>query len=223
MERAQWVRWVNFYEGPITKSIISYHLASGIAADTQSFLSNRGLTTPVVFTADDEKRVQSTLKTYNTIGRLLVGVHAAKYGIRLTSGDIDILAPKELPEDEWAGDVLGLGAVPLVIWALAAGAVLVAGLWAGSAMMKSSADRDFIKYKKAVLQADKQMMKQAPDVRRDWAQRRKDFEKEINKTEQKTGVLVDIFGAKGGAALVAAAVVLLALFASRFIPKDKNA
>lgn len=222
MERGQWARWVEFYEGPLTRSVIAYHLAAGIAADTQTFLTGHGFARPVVFTQTDELKVKSLLNSYNTIGRILVGVHSAKYGIRLTQGDLDVLAPPDMPREEYIDDLHTMGAIPLIIWALATGAILVAGLWAGSSMMKVTADREFVKYKKAVLEADKQMMKQPPDVRKDWISRRKDFEKEINKTKETTGLMVDIFGTKGGAAIAAVAIGLVVLVAMRLFPRRRT-
>lgn len=221
MERSQWARWVEFYEGPLTRSVIAYHLAAGIAADTQTFLTGHGFTHPVVFTQQDELKVKSLLNAYNTVGRILIGVHSAKYGIRLEQGDIDVLAPPGMPKEDWQGDLYTLGAVPLIIWAVVVGVTLVGGLWAGSALMQSTADKEFIKYKKSILKADKAMMKKPPDVRRDWIKRRSDFEKEINKTKEDTGLLVNIFGEKGGAAIAAVAIGLIALVAMRFIPKSK--
>lgn len=223
MERSQWARWVEFYEGPLTRSVIAYHLAAGIAADTQTFLTGHGFTRPVVFTQQDELKVKSLLNSYNTIGRILIGVHSAKYGIRLSQGDLDVLAPPDMPKEEYIDDLHTMGGVPLIIWAIVVGATLVSGLWAGSEMMKVTADREFTKYKQAVLKADKEMMKKPPDVRKDWIQRRKDFEKEIGRTKEKTGLLVDIFGTKYGGAIAGVAIGLVVLVAMRFMPRSKGA
>lgn len=219
MERGQWARWAAFYEGPVTQSIVALQTSAGIAADTQTFLHNHNIILPTgpVFTEQDAQRTAGALKIYNTVGRIMIGVNSAKYGIRLSGGDIDILAPPDMPPEEWQGD--RLGAIPLIIYALAVGGVLVAGLWAGSEMMKASADKDATKYKKAILQADKEIMKAAPDVRADWMRRRKDFESQINKTKDETGILVDIFGQRGGALIAIAAVALIALIATRFVKK----
>lgn len=224
MERAEWKRWVDYYEGPVTQAVVRFHLAATIAGDTQSFLDARGilLRTGPVFTMDDAERTKSLLNAYNSVGRMVQGVNSWKYGIRLTQGDIDVLAPPGLPDEEWQSDVYTLGAIPLIIYALAVGGILVAGLWSGAAMMESSAKKDYTKYKKAILEADKQMMKAAPDVRSAWIQRRKDFEEQEQKTEEKTGILVDIFGTRGGGAIAAVAIGLVALFALRFMPKGQS-
>ncbi len=217
MERGQWAKWVDYFDGPVTKAVVSYYTAAGIAADTQTFTDSYRLPIPPVFTSDDEARVRGLLSAYNTVGRLLTGVHSAKYGIRLTQGDVDILAPPDMPAEDWQVDLYTLGAIPLIIYALAAGAVLISGLWAASSMMESSAQKDFTRYQRAILKADKEIMRQPPDVRRDWIKRRGDFERQVNKVQQETGFLVDIFGAKGGTWITIAVVALLALGASKFV------
>jgi hypothetical protein len=222
MERAQWQRWVGFYEGSVTKSIVRFHTAATIAGNTQSFLDRHNIALPQgpVFTDDDAKRTQGTLNVYNTIGRILTRVHAWKYGIRIAQGDIDVLAPPDMPPEEWKADQLG--AVPIIIYAIAVGGLLVAGLWAGSEMMKASSDKDYTRYKKSILDADKAIMKQPAPVRSDWIRRRKDFEKIEQDTQAKTGILTDIFGAKGAGMLAIAVTGLLVLFALRIAPKKKS-
>lgn len=223
MEHAEWSRWVKYFEGPVTKAVVSYYTAAGIAADTQTFLNRHKLSLPTgpIFTIDEETRVKSLLNAYNTIGRIVTGVHSAKYGIRLANGDLDVLAPPDMPKEEYESDLYTLAAVPLIIWAVVAGAVLVGGLWAGSSMMKSSAEKEFQKYKRDILKADRHMMKQPPEIRSDWMRRRKDFEGQIEKAKQETGFIVDIFGSKGGAWITAAVIALLALGATRLVPKGK--
>lgn len=224
LERSQWERWVNFYEGPVTEAIVKFHTAATIAGDTQTFLDRHGLLLPTgpVFTAEDAQKVQGTLNIYNALGRILTGVHSWKYGIRIAQGDIDVLAPPDMPLEEWQADRIALGAVPLIIYAIAVGGLLVAGLWAGSEMMKSAAEKDYTKYKTDILKADKAIMKAAPDVRQDWIRRRKDFEQIEQTTKEKTGIITDIFGPKMGAALAAVAAGLLVLFALRITPKGKK-
>ena len=222
MERAQWERWVNFYEKPVTEAIVKLQTAAVIAADTQTFLTARKLTlsTGPVFTVEDSEATQNALRVYNTIGRIVLGVHSWKYGIRLAQGDLDVLAPPDMPEEQWQGD--RLGAIPLIIYAIAVGGLVVAGLWAGSEMLKSSAEKDYTHYKKSILQADKAIMKQPAEVRADWIRRRKDFEKIEQETKETTGVLTEIFGAKGGAMIAAAVAVVVALIAMRFAPKGSE-
>lgn len=221
MERAQWERWANFYESGVTEAIVKLQTAASFAADTQTFLTSHGLTlsTGPVFTLEDSAATQNELRVYNALGRILLGVHAWKYAIRLSAGDLDVLAPPDMPPEQWQGD--RLGAVPLIIYAIAVGGLLVAGLWAGSEMLKSSAEKDYTRYKKSILEADKAIMKQPAEVRDDWIRRRKDFEKIEQETKDKTGVLTDIFGARGGALIAAVVAGLILLFTLRIAPKQR--
>lgn len=225
MERAQWSKWVDFYEQKVTRSIVAVQLAAGFAADTQTFLDRRGLNLSIgpVFTQDDLERTQTLLNVYNTLGRLMTGVNSSKYGIRLAQGDIDILAPPDMPVEEYRQDKLeAFGAIPLIIYAIVVGATLVGGLWATSNIIKSQADRDFTKYKNNLIQADKEMMQKAPDVRAAWIQHRKEMERQENESKKTTGWLIDIFGSKIGGGIAAGALVLIGLLALRFIPRGKK-
>jgi len=221
MEREQWSKWLAFYEGPVTKAVVHAHTAAKIAGQIQDFLDSKGLTLPTgpVITQEEADKTRSVFTIYNTIGRIMVGVHSGKYGIRIFQGDIDVLAPPDMPKEEYQADQLG--AIPLIVWAIVAGGLLVSGLWAGSEMMKANADLEYTKYKNAILKADKAIMKQPPDVRNDWIQRRQNFEAQTEQVKEKTGILVDIFGSKGSAWITAASIALLALFAMRLVPKEK--
>lgn len=221
MERAQWAKWVKFYEGLVTGSVVRSHLAATIAGETQNFLDSHGFQLPTgpIITKTEADETRELLRIYNTVGRVLTGVHSGKYGMKLFQGDIDVLAPPDMPPEEWKGDQLGV--LPIVIYAVIIGATLVGGLWAGSDLMKAKADLEYTKYKTKILEADKAMMAKPPDVRRDWMQRRKDFAKMEEKTKEETGILTNIFGSKGGAWITAAGIALLALVAMRFVPRAK--
>jgi len=225
MERAEYVRWLNFYEGPVTKAVAGANIAAHVAGMTQDFIDKRQIPgIPPVITMEDADYMRGLLNTYNAVGRIVLGVNAGKYGIKIHQGDIDVLAPPTMPAEEFQDDIIqsmALSGAPLIVWAIVVGVTLVGGLWGGGEMMKASAEKERIKYKRAVLEADKAIMKQPQDVRQDWIQRRRDIEKYEQQEAAKTGILADIFGSKGGAWITAAAIALLALVAMRFVPKEK--
>ena len=224
LERSAWQKWVDFYTEKVTPAVVGFQLAAGFAADTQTWLSNRGLSisTGPVFTSTDLANVQGTLQVYNALGRIMLGVHSSKYGIDLYKGDIDVKAPPDMPAEEFQQDRLGLVIIPIIIYAIAMGAVVVAGIWGWSNGVKHQADRDFTKYKNNLLTADKEMMKQPPAVRNDWIKHRKEMIKQEADSKKDTGWLVKIFGSKIGGGIAAGGVILLALLALRFIPRGKK-
>lgn len=221
MESSLWFKWVDRFEQTITPAVVRFQLASGFAADTQTWLQARGLglSGGPIFTQTDLQKVQGTLNTYNALGRIMAAVNSGKYGINVYKGDIDVMAPLSMPKEQWEQDRLGAA---FIIYALAVGGLVAAGMWAWSAIVGNEADKEHAKYKRELLQADKEMMKKPAPVRKEWIQFREKLQQQEAETKKQTGVLVDIFGSKIGGGIAIGGAVLLGLLALRFLPRGNR-
>ena len=160
---------------------------------------------------------QSLLNRFNMLGRYISGVESGKYGIRISAGDIDILAPPDMAPAEYDADIypaaeLGAVIVP-IIYALIAGATLIAGIWGAAKILENDAERQRETNAGRLIEADKEMLKQPEPTRRAWA----DFRNKMKTTAQEVGVLSKIFGSetagKIGAGLGAGLLLVAAVFA----------
>jgi len=215
-EISLWERFKRYYERELTPSVFKAKTTAEIAADAQLVIDRLGVP-GFIFDSRSYDNVQLLLNRYNLLGRLITAVESGKYFIRIKDGDIDVLASSEMAEGEYAPDIwppgpgqTGLGAIPVIIWVLVVGVTLVGGLWASSAIIDSIAKKQQAENKKALIDADKEIAKLAPDVRRSWA----DFKRANQPKAQKAGILGEIFGTEAASTLATAlGVGLLALAA----------
>jgi hypothetical protein len=216
LERSNWERWVNYYEGPVTTAVVGFNLVTTVAARAQTVLDKHGIVLPIgpLFTVKDADTVNDTLNRYNILGRLILGVHAQSYGIRLDKGDMDILVDPALPSEAFEQDVypaLTLSAIPLIILAIVYGTILVAGIWGVTKVLEQVAERDKRRHRERLIQADAAVMKMAPAIRADWLKLRQYATAQEQKIKKETGVMSKVFGEDIGANIGLGVLILLGI------------
>lgn len=131
----------------------------------------------------EEEDLQSFLRTYNTMGRLINGAENEKYFITLEQGDLTIWAPNAMSADQYGADIypgLGLAWIPIVIGI----ALITAAITADSALEYAAKSKD-LDYKNRLLEADQRMSK-APKIQRDmWIKIKKENTKSAKAAQKK--------------------------------------
>jgi len=205
--------------GDLRKAIVYYQAYASAAASLQTFADQRNLVLQAgpVFTLQESQEVQNTMQRHNQLTRLCSGVTLGKYGVRLSTGDLDVVAPPELPTESWQADQIQLGAAP-IIWAIAIGAILVVGIWGYATALKAWSETKTTELRDKLIAADKLMLANPdPAIRSAWQERRRQEEKSNQELYGKTGFLVDVFGTKGTQVIYLAALALGLWFAGNML------
>lgn len=213
LERQNYQQWLDYYEGPLTTAIIRYKVVSNVATRAQHILNTHNIARPPIITYEDQLAAIDAINKYNTLGRILLGINSNKYGIRFAKGDIDAMAPPDMPLEDWQGDKYPtLGAIPVMLLVIVAGGLLVAGLYSASQVIEAKAKQDTARYQAELKKLDAQMMKTAGPVRADWMKLRQYAQNEKTKTKKQDGILVSIFGEEATGKIGGALAILLGIF-----------
>lgn len=214
MEIAEWERFKRYYQTVLSKSVIHSKVTAEIANQAQLVVDQAGFP-GFIFDAKSLADTQNLLTRYNMIGRYIAGVESGKYGINLKDGDIQIIAPASMPQSELETDLYpseGFGVAP-IIWALAIGVTLIAGIWGASDVIDSVAKRQAEIHKDRLMQADREMAKQPADVRQAW----QEMKKSSAPAAREVGILEKFFGTEAagkiGGGIGLGLLVVMAMYA----------
>jgi hypothetical protein len=170
LELNEWERYKTYYSTVFVPTIKRAKTAAEIANQAQAVIDKYKIG-GFVFDTKDLARTTELLNRANILGRYLTAVESGKYALRLADGDIDILAPLEMPAAEYETDRYPSGALGVwpIVWVLAVGTILIAGLWLVSNALENDARKMEAENEERLIAANLEMTKQPEDVRRDWA------------------------------------------------------
>jgi len=129
-EETFWNEFLREYD-KLTQSTKAFMSTVQVAADLQTQAYNKKLPL-IIFDNLDQASVESLLARYNTIGRLIAGCDQRKYWADFSKGDVAIVAPPGMAEEEYTQDIYPgaiepeLGLAPLVVIGLI-GVALITG------------------------------------------------------------------------------------------------
>jgi len=220
LEVAAWDEYKSYYDRVLAPAVLRAKTAAEIANEAQRVVDKHNIK-GLVFDSADMARIGNLLNRANILGRYISAVEAGKYGIRLSNGDIDIMAPSDMPADEYAADLYpaGLG-IAVIIWVIVAGVLIGGALWLVSKILKDQANKIQKENEQRLIAADIEMMKQPDPARRDWI----DMKKATKPAAKEAGILAKFFGsdissAIGIGLLVFAGLLILPAFLK---PKTKT-
>lgn len=194
LEVAEWEKFKRYYNTVLSKAVLRAKTAAEIANQGQAVVDKYGLP-GFIYDSKSLAHTQDLLNRFNIIGRYITGVESGKYAIRIKGGDIDILAPSSMSVAEYEADIypaIGLGVIPVIVWVLGVGTVLVGGIWAVSKIMESVAENQEATNTGRFIDADKEMIKLPDNIRNAWI----DFRKKMAPVAKQVGILEEIFGSE---------------------------
>lgn len=206
------------------KSISAAMVHAFTAVNTQQWIERSGIKLspaawPIV-TVEETTFIKNLTIHANTISRNATAVQSWKYGIRPAGSDFDFIAPQGTPAELIETDTLG--AFPL-LFILAAGVVLVSGVWAVSYGLDAGAKKQTALLSEKILNADREMLSSPdPAIRAAWIERKKIEQQNIEVLNKQTGFLTDVFGAKGGS-MITLAIIGAVVFAGLSLAKKARA
>lgn len=220
IEIAAWEKFKRYYERVLTPVVKRAKVAAEITAAAQETIDAQGVQ-GYVWDANARARIESILNRYNLLGRYILAVESARYFIRLSNGDIDILAAESMPADQYQNDFwpsLGI-VIPAIIYVIAVGVVLVGGLFGVSAIIEADAKKETEINKGRLIEADREMAKQPEPVRRAWGEMKKQNEPKA----REVGILERFFGSESAGKIGGAiAIALLAVGAAFAFSKGRK-
>jgi hypothetical protein len=202
-ELAIWEAFKTLYRERVTREVKGALAMGELLAAAQRALDKVGIIDPTPWTRKQQAEIDLTLAQYNAIGRLVEGVDARRYVLFFVAdSDFHIygpptVGPAELPPDVYP---VGLGLAPVVV-AVTVGTLLIGAAAATVLILQYRAQAQQTAYRRAILEADREMAKQDPAVQAkytQWKQQNIELIREANKAPQGAGILDRLLGGIGG-------------------------
>jgi hypothetical protein len=193
------------FDGAVTRAIAQLVAIGDFAKSVDDWGSDYGFSFNL-WTPPEKKEADKTVDAFNILSRVLGKVETGRYGVRFDGNDFDVLAPGHIKDDEITGDRWeGFDGWLLI---LAAGALIVAGVWGVSNIIKSRAETRRKELEVEIKKIDSDMISN-PDktIRSAWERLKKEEGPEL----KKAGIFDKIFGTGSGTALLAIGGGLLAI------------
>jgi len=234
-EQMSFVGWYNSYMGSSVPTIQGAIASGELLALVQQWANRTG--TPIaVWTPTDQQIVDRLIDYGNRLNRVSAGILSGKYGLQFAAGDMAAVAPSKMPREQYDPDLFpseSFGIViPVIVWVIVGGVILVGSLFSASEILKHEANRQISKNQATIIQADKEIAKSDPATRRAWQQFKNQNQQHLMEKakqadgEQDGGIFGAIFGktaSKGiGVAIGIAAAVILVGLAGSVTPEKKK-
>lgn len=221
-ERLVWDKFIKFYKRT-TKNVWALLATAEVAATFQSWADTNKV--PASFWAQsDQQYLDALLNRYNTIGRLISGCETHKYWATFYKGDVTIVAPPGMPVEQYEADRypgtitpevgnLGVLWVPIVI-----GVALIVGCIVADQSIDYAAKSKDHEFRRSVLDADINMMRQPPNIRESWIKMKKsssDLITRANKEHESSwfgSLLPGLSGAAGAVVVILGLLVAHRMF-----------
>lgn len=206
---AQWDSYSQLWEGTVRPHVQRAILMSEIARDFQAWLDLHGVMFPTVFSSADNTHIQKLVDAYNRIDRANGKTEAGTYGLKFTPGKIDIIAPVEMPLEEYQADmVTGFGFHPL-LWVAAIGAVVVGAIFGTAHLIDTYAKSTTANTKQKIVESVKEISEMSPQMQAALAKLLEDNRDRL----EEAGLLDQLLGTGSGALIAAAVGIGIVLFA----------
>ena len=194
------------FDGAVTRSISQLVAIGDFAKSVDDWGSDYGFSFNL-WTPPEKKEADKTVEAFNILSRVFGKVDTGRYGVRFDGNDFDVLAPAHIKDDEITGDRWeGFDGWPLLV--LAYGALIIAGVWGVSQIIKSRAETRRKELEVEIKKIDADMMANPNErVRSAWER----LKKEETPKLKKAGIFDKIFGSGASTALLAVGGGLLVL------------
>lgn len=200
---ANWTAYSWAWDNKISKNVHKYILTAEIARDFQTWLDTHGVMFPTVWTSQDQTNANKIIDVFNRIDRANDKVEQGVYGLKFTEWKLDIIAPLDMPQEEYQSDIVtGFGLHPL-IWVGVIGAVVVGSIVATSHLLDSIAKNETAKTSTKIVESAKEIANMSPEMQAALARLI-----EANKEKlQQAGLLDKLLG--GGSGLMIAGAIAI--------------
>ena len=171
-ELAAFEAWSAQFNDRVAPDIQSAIASSEICSLVQQWGNRAGLPL-TTWTPTDQTEIDRLIDYGNRLSRIRAGIYSGKYFLQFTNGDMGVAAPPTMPSDQYDPDafpVEAFGVIPIVVWVIVGGAILVGSLWGASEILKGEANRIQAKNQAVIIQADKQIAATDPATRAAWKQ-----------------------------------------------------
>lgn len=164
---------------------------------------------PTIFSSADNTHIQKLVDAYNRVDRANGKVEAGTYGLKFDAGKMDIIAPVEMPLEEYQADmVTGFGVHPL-IWVAAIGAVIVGAILGTAHLIDTYAKNTTANTKQKIVESVKEISELSPEMQAALA---KLLEENRDRLEE-AGLLDQLLGTGTGGMIAAAVAIGIVLYA----------
>lgn len=209
---ANWNAAKNYFANQTSGKVERLILVAEIARDFQAWCDVHGVMFPTVFSAQDNIKVKEIVDTYNKILRAIDKVEQGVYGLNFVNDKIDVVAPFEMPQEEYQTDmVVGFGN-PL-IW-LGAGALVIGGILAVAHLVRSFSETETSRLTSKIIDSAEEISEMSPELKTALAKLVSDNKDKLDKA----GLLDKILGENSGfiiAGAIAAGILLFAYLQRR--------
>lgn len=223
LELARWQAFTRDYYGPITRNVKGALSLAELLAHAQEALDKAQIFDPIIWGKTRQAQLDSLLNQYNTLGRIIAGAETRRYSVRFIGDDFDIIFPG-IHNEQVDADIYPSLGVPWII-PLTIAVVLVAAAVTTTKILNERATAQQLEYKQAILDADREMAKQAPDVRAKYGQWKKDNVELIRAAAaapEGAGLLDRLLGAGTGAGIGALVGIGLAVWIVSRLPAKRT-
>lgn len=212
----QWEKFQARIDGrtvPIAKGLI---LLARFGNDAQNEITRLTGGIPPIVTTDDERIVNEIGRRGQILERLVRGALLRNYGVRFIDGDLDIVSQTE-PNgaDIYPAEGVNLGIAPIIVVAgIVAFTLLIAGDQAAD-RLESEAKIEALRLQKRMVDADREMARQPPEVRRQWSKWKDSAANQaaaaMGSIRGEKGWLETFIGSRGTMGLIAGGLALAGL------------
>lgn len=206
----EFLRFSQHWKSVVVPRIIRASQISDIAQIFQNWATAHGVLFVDIFSAQDKDRIIKLLLTMDKMDRCLNSVISGTYGLKFNEDKtVDIIAPLDMPLEEYQNDMItGFGVHPL-IWVAVVGIVIVGSIWGVSAIIDATAKTAAIETEHKIIEGARQISEMSPEMQ---AALGKLIDQNRDKLE-KAGLLDKLLGTGSGALIAGAIAAGLLLYA----------
>ena len=216
-ESIRWMRFKTRFDAKTKPMVQGLVLLARLADRAQNFINETTGASVVLVDQNNAANINELGRRAEIIERQITGVLLQKYGVQFDdTGAINIVAASAPESDIYPRDEISLGIAPIIIVAgIAAVTLLIAGDQVED-MLEKKAKIEALKLQAKMLEADRQMMSKAPEVRQQWERWKKNAAETVAKVAEdmpgSKGWLERFLGGKSTSILVAGVVGVAALY-----------
>ena len=203
-----WSKYLFNWENVVRPKIKRAKVLSEIAASLQNWVDLHGFLFLNIFSKEDRRIIDKLLDDYNRIDNSNSTVLDGVYGLKFEGSEIDIIAPLDMPSEEYIDDQITFGIGPL-IWVGILGVVIIGSLFGVSTIMSNRPAVIEAKMKRNLVAAHKEIMDSSPEIVALYSKLLDDNKEQL----EEAGLLGDLLGVGSGKLIAAAIGIGVLLFA----------
>ncbi len=206
----QLAKWNTFKSGWISRvrpAVQKTLLTAEVARDFQAWLDMHGVLFPTVFNQADSQKITDLIDKFNRCERAIAKVEEGVYGLKFYDGKIDIIAPTDMPAEEYSNDVVTFEGA--LIWVGVIGVVVVSAIIATSLLIETIAGDERIRLAEKMLDAADEINDMSPEMQAAF----KELVEENEEKLKEAGILDKLLGGGSGMLIAGAIAAGILLFA----------